>query len=158
MLCSSIKGFEIISGKKIASLVDFLINETPNPVKVMSALNTEQVINEIKEFERELDNLLSNFKPTRKNTLINNDNNLKGDKMNNNDMNYICLICGFDELLDPSYEICSCCGFQFGYDDCDQGYTFIEYRKEWLKKGAIWFNSAKKPARWSLEKQLKNIE
>jgi hypothetical protein len=25
----------------------------------------------------------------RKNTLINNGNNLKGDKMNNNDMNYI---------------------------------------------------------------------
>ncbi|MFK4427732.1 hypothetical protein ABH959_004911 [Bacillus sp. RC51] len=151
MLCPSIKEFEIISGKKIASLVDLLINEKPNPIKVISELNAEQVVNEIQEFERELDNLLSNF---------------KGDKMNNNDMNYICLICGFNELLDPpydedddpSYEICSCCGFQFGYDDYDQGYTFIEYRKKWLEKGAIWFNSAEKPARWSLEKQLKNID
>ncbi|PGV10745.1 hypothetical protein COD77_13825, partial [Bacillus cereus] len=54
MLCPSIKEFEIISGKKIASLVNFLIDETPNPIKVMSKLNAEQVINEIKEFEREL--------------------------------------------------------------------------------------------------------
>lgn len=61
-----------------------------------------------------------------------------------------------DEDDDPSYEICLCCGFQFGYDDCDQGYTFIEYRKEWLEKGAIWFRS-EKTARWSLEKQLRNI-
>ena len=48
MLCPSIKEFEIISGKKIASLVNFLIDETPNPIKVMSELNAEQVINEIK--------------------------------------------------------------------------------------------------------------
>ncbi|MEC2559807.1 hypothetical protein P9W86_24760 [Bacillus cereus] len=59
MLCPSIKEFEIISGKKIASLVNFLIDETPNPIKVMSKLNAEQVINEIKEFERELTSLLS---------------------------------------------------------------------------------------------------
>ncbi len=59
MLCPSIKELEIISGKKIASLVNFLIDETPNPIKVMSELNAEQVINEIKEFERELTSLLS---------------------------------------------------------------------------------------------------
>lgn len=59
MLCPSIKEFEIISGKKIASLVNFLIDETTNPIKVMSKLNAEQVINEIKEFERELTSLLS---------------------------------------------------------------------------------------------------
>ncbi|MED0901547.1 hypothetical protein CN327_00410 [Bacillus cereus] len=61
MLCPSIKEFEIISEGKIASLVvDFLINETPSPVKVMSTLNTEQVVNEMQEFERELGDLLSN--------------------------------------------------------------------------------------------------
>ncbi len=59
MLCPSIKEFQIISGKKIASLVNILIDETPNPIKVMSELNAEQVINEIKEFERELTSLLS---------------------------------------------------------------------------------------------------
>ncbi|GAB6418809.1 hypothetical protein bcgnr5372_17350 [Bacillus luti] len=59
MLCPSIKDFAIISGKEIASLVDFLIDETPNPVKVMSESNAEQIIDEIKEFERELTSLLS---------------------------------------------------------------------------------------------------
>lgn len=40
-------------------------------------------------------------------------------------MKYICPVCGFKGLTEPayddqgnhSYEICSCCGFQFGFDD-----------------------------------------
>ncbi len=59
---------------------------------------------------------------------------------------------------DPSYEICPCCGFQFRYDDLDQGYTFVEYREKWLDSGANWFSSARKPNKWFLEKQFKNIE
>ncbi|WP_264448683.1 hypothetical protein [Bacillus cereus] len=59
MLCPSIKNFEVVSGDKIASVVEFLIHETPNPVKVMSESNAEQIIDEIKEFERELTSLLS---------------------------------------------------------------------------------------------------
>ncbi|WP_434166325.1 hypothetical protein [Bacillus thuringiensis] len=85
--------------------------------------------------------------------------------MNDIDMNFICVICGFDDLLDPpyeegypSYEICPCCGFQFGFDDCDQGCTFVAHREKWLEKGAVWHNNTEKPTEWSLEKQLKNIE
>ncbi|WP_255292082.1 hypothetical protein [Bacillus cereus] len=86
--------------------------------------------------------------------------------MMNNDVNFKCLVCGFDELLeppydedeDPSYEICPCCGFQFGYDDLDQGYTFVKYREKWLDSGAKWFSSARKPNKWFLEKKFKNIE
>ncbi|MGG5737376.1 hypothetical protein [Bacillus cereus group sp. IBL03679] len=86
--------------------------------------------------------------------------------MNNSDMNFVCLVCGFNELLeppydedgDPSYEICPCCGFQFGFDDCDQGHTFVKYRKKWLEEGGVWFINESKPAEWSLEEQLKNIE
>ncbi|EJP94568.1 YxiF family protein [Bacillus cereus] len=59
MLCPSIKNFEVVSGEKISSVVEFLIHETPTPVKVTSKSDTEQVINEIKEFERELTSLLS---------------------------------------------------------------------------------------------------
>ncbi|MBS9801675.1 hypothetical protein J4052_01610 [Bacillus toyonensis] len=80
-------------------------------------------------------------------------------------MNFICVICGFDDLLDPPYEegyplyeICPCCGFQFGFDDCDQGCTFVAHREKWLEKGAVWHNNTEKPTEWSLEKQLKNIE
>lgn len=43
-------------------------------------------------------------------------------------MKYICPICGYDKLLEPpydeynnpSYEICPCCGFEYGFDDQDQ--------------------------------------
>ncbi|WP_406651836.1 hypothetical protein [Bacillus cereus] len=59
MLCPSIKNFEVVSGDKIASVVEFLIHETPTPVKVTSELDTEQVIDEIKGFECELTSLLS---------------------------------------------------------------------------------------------------
>ena len=53
------KNFEVISGDTIASVVEFLIHETPTPIKVISESDTEQIINEIKEFECELTSLLS---------------------------------------------------------------------------------------------------
>ncbi|MDP7990717.1 hypothetical protein Q9B79_13055 [Bacillus sp. MHSD_36] len=59
ILCPSIKNFEVVSGDTIASVVEFLIHETPTPVKVTNVSDTEHVINEIKEFECELTNLLS---------------------------------------------------------------------------------------------------
>ncbi|MEK4741230.1 MULTISPECIES: hypothetical protein [unclassified Bacillus (in: firmicutes)] len=59
MLCPSIKNFEVVSGDKISSVVEFLIHETPTPVKITNVSDTEHVINEIKEFECELTNLLS---------------------------------------------------------------------------------------------------
>ncbi|PGO34289.1 hypothetical protein CN984_03205 [Bacillus cereus] len=59
MLCPSIKKFEIVSGEKISSVVEFIIHETPTPIKVTSKSDTEQVVDEIKEFERELTSLLS---------------------------------------------------------------------------------------------------
>lgn len=59
MLCPSIKKFEVVSGDKIFSVVEFLIYETPTPVKVISKSDAEQAINEIKGFECELTSLLS---------------------------------------------------------------------------------------------------
>jgi hypothetical protein len=56
----------------------------------------------------------------------------------------------------PSFDICLCCGTEFGYDDC-----FLEdvkiSREEWLKMGNTWFCPEYKPENWSLEEQLKNI-
>lgn len=57
--CPSIKEFEIMSGENISSLVEFLIDDTPNPIKTVSQLDIEQVISEIKGFEHELEYLLS---------------------------------------------------------------------------------------------------
>lgn len=75
-----------------------------------------------------------------------------------------CRVCGFfiDNLpwgengMCPTYEICPCCGVEFGNED----YTLEsirEYREKWLIKGAKWFDKAQKPEDWSKEKQFENI-
>jgi hypothetical protein len=57
----------------------------------------------------------------------------------------------------PSYEVCNCCGFEFGNDD-DPGTaepdSFESYLKEWELNGCMWFKSDLKPDNWSLSSQL----
>jgi hypothetical protein len=57
----------------------------------------------------------------------------------------------------PSYEVCPCCGFEFGNDD-DPGTsspsTFEQYLSDWIADGARWFDSSQKPVDWSLTRQL----
>ena len=80
-------------------------------------------------------------------------------------MRYTCPVCGYSELDEPpyddqnnaSYEVCSCCGFEFGFDDKAKGVSFEDYRKKWINEGARWFLENKKPIDWDLKKQLKNI-
>jgi hypothetical protein len=78
---------------------------------------------------------------------------------------YICPVCGFPELneppfgvsSEPSYEICSCCGFEFGFDCGDDKQTFAKFRQNWLAHGAPWFMPGLKPIGWDVEKQLGNL-
>ena len=70
---------------------------------------------------------------------------------------YKCPVCGYDGLdeepygtnFNPSYEICSCCGFEYGYSedhDVELGYIVVPnemkeaafqlYRKQWVENGA----------------------
>lgn len=56
----------------------------------------------------------------------------------------------------PTYEICTCCGVEFGNED----YTVESvrrYRKKWLGDGAKWFLPEFKPSDWDLNEQMKNI-
>lgn len=77
---------------------------------------------------------------------------------------HYCRVCGLytDELpwgndgLIPTYEICLCCGVEFGNED----YTIEstkKYRYNWLSKGNPWFFVNEKPKNWKLEEQFKNI-
>jgi len=43
----------------------------------------------------------------------------------------------YDDNGCASYEICSCCGFEFGFDDNDQGKTFEQYREKWILNGTL---------------------
>ena len=82
----------------------------------------------------------------------------------NNNEAYICRVCGLkqnepqwgiDEQT-PTYNICDCCGVEFGYEDC----TLIgikSYRKKWLDGGAKWNCKKCQPNSWSLNEQLANI-
>jgi len=57
----------------------------------------------------------------------------------------------------PSYEVCACCGFEFGFDDepgVSEPSTFHKYRQEWIADGAKWFDASKLPVGWSLHQQL----
>ena len=58
---------------------------------------------------------------------------------------------------DPSYEVCACCGFEFGNDDepgTRSSVTFKQYREEWIADGMAWFDASKRPMEWSLNRQL----
>jgi len=78
---------------------------------------------------------------------------------------YICPVCGNSNLDDPpytsegcpSYNICSCCGFEPGFDD-SEGETFESYRIIWLKNGGLWFSEDEKPKTWNLSEQLSRIK
>ncbi len=77
---------------------------------------------------------------------------------------HTCRICGLyieespwgQDGLSPTYEICPCCGVEFGNED----YTIESvksYRREWMNKGSNWFEPIEKPKNWNIEEQLKNI-
>ena len=88
-----------------------------------------------------------------------------------NNLLKICPVCGWTGLEElpysdfeggcPSYETCSCCGFQFGYHDSNSHYTFKKYRDKWIIEGFRFYNYLDKPNIWNeqiMHEQLNNIE
>jgi hypothetical protein len=90
------------------------------------------------------------------------------------DSSHFCPVCGFDlykelgvfpwEGDNPSDEICSSCGIQFGYTDAAGGdqekrkQIYEEWRKKWVNSGMRWHdNNENKPEEWNPKEQLKNI-
>ena len=79
-----------------------------------------------------------------------------------------CPVCGFPELDEQpytdeggaSYEICECCGFQFGWTDDDQGISFEQWRAKWVADGMPWDTSGRTPAPqgWDPKAQLASLE
>ncbi|MBM3202167.1 MAG: hypothetical protein FJZ56_07160 [Chlamydiae bacterium] len=84
--------------------------------------------------------------------------------MKDNRSLYICRVCGFKhkepiwgkEGNCPTYQICDCCGVEFGYQDCSLQ-AIREFRKNWVKRGCCWENDKIRPRSWSIEEQMKNI-
>lgn len=77
---------------------------------------------------------------------------------------YICRICGFrleekpwgEDGSTPTYEICPCCGVEFGNEDYSLA-SIRKYRTGWITHGCQWFDARKRPTDWDQQTQLKNI-
>lgn len=99
-------------------------------------------------------------------------------------MKYTCPVCGYDQMddvayyanYDASFELCSCCGFQFGVDDdveigdgifLSRSETHDLYRSNWIEECAKVFSpyafkggqaKGEPLAKTVLEKQLQNLQ
>jgi hypothetical protein len=97
-------------------------------------------------------------------------------------MSYFCPCCGYPELDCPaylrlgqppwnnpgpppydqwygeaSYDVCECCGFEFGNDDnpgTAPPLTFEAFRREWMANGCLWFDPTRRPEDWQVDLQL----
>ena len=76
-----------------------------------------------------------------------------------------CPACGFCQLEEPawdqdigspSFNICPCCGCEFGYNDATPQ-ARERHLRQWIRNGAAWFRPELKPVDWSLEEQLRGI-
>ena len=85
-------------------------------------------------------------------------------KTDNNASNQ-CRVCGFEYVdffpwgLDgktPSFEICDCCGIEFGYEDATLE-AIKQARALWIEKGAPWAQPQLRPTTWTLESALAKI-
>lgn len=84
--------------------------------------------------------------------------------MHSNQESYFCRVCGKrqDEPIwgeddqSPTFNICDCCGVEFGYEDCNLEAVYA-FRKKWLQESNKWWNPKAQSKNWSLEEQMKNI-
>ena len=58
---------------------------------------------------------------------------------------------------DASYEVCDCCGFEFGNDDhgMNSNLSFEDYLTKWIARGTPWFSPDFKTPDWSLDNPLR---
>ena len=79
---------------------------------------------------------------------------------------FLCPICGYPELDEPAYDptygvpsfdICACCGYEFGYGDPTEQAAKERFLKSWIEFGTPWFRPDLKPSNWSAKDQLIGI-
>lgn len=82
---------------------------------------------------------------------------------------FLCPACGTDLDFEPwrgrspSYEICPCCGIQFGLDDFIPGEAterwrfHAEWRQRWIRGGMQRWSTDEQPPDWDPREQLKRV-
>ena len=83
--------------------------------------------------------------------------------MPNSNQTYVCPVCRYPDLDEPaydnfgcaSYNICPCCGTEFGYDDSTAAHSYL--RGKWVSEGMQWWSKHQlKPNDWDPVRQLKS--
>lgn len=75
-----------------------------------------------------------------------------------------CHICGWElgqppwgeTGTDPTWDICDCCGCEFGYEDATPT-SAGQYRRKWISEGCNWFKPGARPESWDSEPQLRLV-
>ena len=61
---------------------------------------------------------------------------------------------------EPSYEVCHCCGFEFGNDDDPGSHaapsSFERYLADWIARGCNWGRPEKRPEDWNIVIQFES--
>lgn len=76
-----------------------------------------------------------------------------------------CRICGWTATFEPwgpdgktpSYQICACCGAEFGTEDRWEE-QIKRRRREWLLHPDSWFRPEMRPTHWNWQEQLRGID
>jgi uncharacterized protein (DUF983 family) len=71
---------------------------------------------------------------------------------------HTCPVCFYGALAfdpaDQNYDICHCCGTEFGVEDAG-GFSYEEIRAKWVAAGSRWFSSVvHPPVNWDAVEQL----
>jgi hypothetical protein len=80
------------------------------------------------------------------------------------DPTWNCRVCGFhqmepqygDDGKSPTFNICTCCGVEFGYQDTTVN-SAKSFRKKWIEDGCAWSEPDRRPEKWDLDAQLSHI-
>jgi len=86
------------------------------------------------------------------------------DKVYSSPNTHECRICGCysddfpwgEDGRSPTFQLCPCCGVQFGKEDLTLE-SIKEYRDKWRSKGGEWFAKNEKHEEWDMDVQMKNI-
>jgi hypothetical protein len=56
----------------------------------------------------------------------------------------------------PTFNICDCCGVEFGYEDTILP-AIYRYRGQWIQTGCLWHSRRSQPEDWNLAQQMTQI-
>ncbi len=77
----------------------------------------------------------------------------------------LCPVCGYPDLDEPAYDqngspsfdICPCCGYQFGHGDPKTLVGKKNFLRNWIRMGTLWSYPSAKPSNWDVKRQLQGI-